>query len=415
MINISENQGKNGKNAKKRLSNECKQYRDSRYISAIEAAYRLFEFNLHGRYPSVCPLTVHLPNKQFVTFDTRHTVEQLKNNIKRSKKTTLTQWFANNRKEKENPLSDIERGFDQDGNVLPAGPDLLYSEYPRYYAWSNNQWKRRTKLSVWQIGRMHTAHPSQGQRWFLRILLNHVKGATSFVHLLEYQDIVYNCFKKRCAAQDLLEDDKEWDKALKEASEMNSSPQMRRLFAILLKEVHPTQPLLLWKKYRKYMIDDMIHKFCKMQRKKSVLIQKHIRKSMYSSALFEICSILEDYGINPSRYDLEKPLKEDCWKLPSRELVNAVSFNATECKIDFERRYKQMNSDQKKIFDQIISAVYPAANRGFSNLASALNIKQNKKIFFIDSPGGTVCYFLFFFFFCCNFFKKCFYVYVKIG
>jgi hypothetical protein len=33
------------------------------------------------------------------------------------------------------------------------------------------------------IGRMYYAHPTSGERYYLRMLLNYVKGATSYEHL----------------------------------------------------------------------------------------------------------------------------------------------------------------------------------------------------------------------------------------
>ena len=74
---------------------EIQRYVDCRYISSIEAAYRMLEFSMHGRFPSVMPLMVHLPNEQHVIFDTNKTVDELKKAIKKSKKTTLKAWFDN--------------------------------------------------------------------------------------------------------------------------------------------------------------------------------------------------------------------------------------------------------------------------------------------------------------------------------
>ncbi len=36
------------------------------------------------------------------------------------------------------------------------------------------------------IGRMYTAHPNDVERYSLRILLSHVKGATSFEYLTTF-------------------------------------------------------------------------------------------------------------------------------------------------------------------------------------------------------------------------------------
>ena len=44
--------------------NEVKEYQDLRSIGASEAAWRLFQFEMGDRYPSVKRLPVHLENQQ---------------------------------------------------------------------------------------------------------------------------------------------------------------------------------------------------------------------------------------------------------------------------------------------------------------------------------------------------------------
>ena len=42
---------------------------------------------------------------------------------------------------------------------------------------------RKGKTLFFQIGRVISAHPAEGERYFLRVLLNNVAGATSYEHL----------------------------------------------------------------------------------------------------------------------------------------------------------------------------------------------------------------------------------------
>ena len=92
----------------------------------------------------------------------------------------------NNKYEQDFPLNDTTKGLDEHGNVYPSGLELFYHEYPYYYIWNKSAklWKRRkSPLKSSTIGRIHIAHPKQGERYYLRILLHHVKGATSFQDL----------------------------------------------------------------------------------------------------------------------------------------------------------------------------------------------------------------------------------------
>lgn len=48
--------------------NEISNYQRGRYISSNEAVWRILEFPIHERYPTVIHLHVHLPEGQRVYF-----------------------------------------------------------------------------------------------------------------------------------------------------------------------------------------------------------------------------------------------------------------------------------------------------------------------------------------------------------
>jgi hypothetical protein len=50
------------------------------------------------------------------------------------------------------------------------------------------------------------------------MLLNYVKGATSYEHLRTVDGTKHDTFKDACIIMGLLEDDNEWHQALEEAS-----------------------------------------------------------------------------------------------------------------------------------------------------------------------------------------------------
>jgi hypothetical protein len=43
-------------------TDEIKKYFDCRYVSASEATWRIFKFDMHERFPTVERLQYHLPN-----------------------------------------------------------------------------------------------------------------------------------------------------------------------------------------------------------------------------------------------------------------------------------------------------------------------------------------------------------------
>jgi hypothetical protein len=151
--------------------NEIHQYRDARYISLPEAVHRIFGFHLFGVYPSVLQLQCHLPNMQSIIIDETKNLEEVVNNPK-SSMTTLTEFFKASR-------------------VDSFARKLLYREMPEHYRWISGKkvWQRRKKGG--QIGWIVYAHPAEGERYFLRVLLNHVRGPTSFEDLKTVAGIIY--------------------------------------------------------------------------------------------------------------------------------------------------------------------------------------------------------------------------------
>ncbi|KAL0339251.1 UNVERIFIED_CONTAM: hypothetical protein Sangu_1447200 [Sesamum angustifolium] len=76
---------------------ETKQYLDCRYVSAIEACWRIYEFELQKQCPSVERLQYHLPNEQFIVFnEDDHLYDVVNHNGVQD--TMLTKWFEANKK-----------------------------------------------------------------------------------------------------------------------------------------------------------------------------------------------------------------------------------------------------------------------------------------------------------------------------
>ncbi|OMO50053.1 DNA helicase PIF1, ATP-dependent [Corchorus olitorius] len=66
------------------IIDEVKLYLDVRYVAAHEACWRLFEFDIHFRQPSVQRLLIHLPGQQNIYFQDRQSLERvLANQISR--------------------------------------------------------------------------------------------------------------------------------------------------------------------------------------------------------------------------------------------------------------------------------------------------------------------------------------------
>jgi len=169
---------------------EIKMYLDARYVSSSESIWRIFHYKMHGRSPTVQRLAVHLQDQQSVTFRKGEDLQRVVDRAN-SRYTTLTAWFQAN-------LEDV------------AARVHKYSEFPNHYTWdeTKHMWKPR-KNAASAIGRLYMVQPSEGERYYLRTLLTHVRGATSFDNLKTVNGYICSSFKEACIRLSLLQDDDE--------------------------------------------------------------------------------------------------------------------------------------------------------------------------------------------------------------
>jgi len=104
---------------------------------------------------------------------------------------------------------------------------------------ADHVWKIQEKVWLVQqrgekvVGRMYFVHLVAGERFFLRLLLTIVPGATSFEHLWAIDNIEHPTFQSTCKALGLLQDDAEWDTCMREACIDQDAKRLRNLFVTI--------------------------------------------------------------------------------------------------------------------------------------------------------------------------------------
>ena len=96
------------------------------------------------------------------------------------------------------------------------------------------------------LGCITYLHLAARDLYFLRLLLNHIKGLTWFADLRKVDEIVYPTFQLACKAYGLLGNDKEWSKAFCEVIATTTSPQLRRLFVSVIFFCEVVDPVVLF-------------------------------------------------------------------------------------------------------------------------------------------------------------------------
>ncbi|MCI25274.1 helicase-like protein, partial [Trifolium medium] len=112
------------------------------------------------REPSVERLSFHLEDEEMVVYEDHEENEEVINkpNIH---KTKFLAWLDANKK-------------------YPEARDLTYSEFPMKFVWKQGDRVWAPRQRGLSIGRIHYVPPGAGEQFYLRILLNYVKGPTSY-------------------------------------------------------------------------------------------------------------------------------------------------------------------------------------------------------------------------------------------
>ncbi|XP_074298908.1 uncharacterized protein LOC141629885 [Silene latifolia] len=218
---------------------EIQRFHDCRYILACEAVWRIFGFEIHYRTPPVERLRFHLPDEQSVVFNDEDPIDSVIDNPTIGM-TKFLAWMDCNKSSEE-------------------AQQLLYSQFPTKFMWKQEERAWHPRKSGFALGRMHNVSPNCGELYYMRTLLNFVKGPKSYEDLRWFDDVLHPTFRGACYARGLLGDDKEYIDAIEEASRWGSGSYLRNLFVTLLLSATIAMPSKVWKKTWKHLSDDILY------------------------------------------------------------------------------------------------------------------------------------------------------------
>lgn len=316
---------------------EVDNYVKNRTVSSVEAFYRIRSFKMHNEYPSVFRLPVHLEDNHCVYYDPDcNNDEQIKELLENNRKTPLTEWFNYNKN------NDDFR-------------DTLYEDFATKFIWnkSTKTWKRRIiKRNV--VVRIYSVSPKDTERFFLKLLLKHVPGATCYDDLKTVHCIKYNSFRDAAIAMKITDTDEHWHNTMQEATLIHMPSHCRKVFAYLLLYCEVSNPKELWSEFKSKLYDDYRHNHVNLR-----------EKALENLALIEISRTLNENNSALKDFDL-----------PEVKAVNRFEneFSVTiEDRQEFEANQLMLNDEQEKILN---------------NVNRSLLIKK-QILLFIDAPGGS--------------------------
>ena len=208
--------------------NEVACFQARKYISCCYAYWRIQEFAMMKCHPAVYQLQIHLPNCQPVVYKANK--KSAKETLDTKKYSMLEEYFATN-------------------VLYEEARSITYEEFPLKFVWDSEKrvWNKRKRITENPntIGRMCAVHPSNGDVYYLRLLLKNRAGALSFEDLRTIDGIKHSCYKSACVALGLCESDKQWVDSLREAVQIAMPYSIRHLFCNILVHGEPADPVAL--------------------------------------------------------------------------------------------------------------------------------------------------------------------------
>ncbi|XP_061348566.1 uncharacterized protein LOC133293951 [Gastrolobium bilobum] len=346
---------------------EIKMFYDCRYVSACEAAWRIFGFDIHSRYPPVQRLPFHLSNEKNIIFSDNDSLYDVKTRAE-SRLSIFESWMDANKK-------------------YPEGRHLTYGEYPTEFVFKEktHEWNPRKK--GFSIGRINRFSANNGEDSYLRTLLNFQRGCTSYEDLRTINGVVFPTFKDACYSLGLLDDDNEYIDAIKEASSWGSAAYLRCLFALLLFANSMNRPEKVWEECWKFLSDNVVYRHRKrIGRQDAILIEESIK----NITLEEIDKVLQSNGKCLSDYpSMPRINSETLLDMQNQLVLDELMYDRFALEEEHKRLINSLTDEQKAVYDKIVSAVTAASIR--SKAGIILNVASSG-IASLLLPGGRTAH-----------------------
>ncbi|XP_019158039.1 PREDICTED: uncharacterized protein LOC109154766 [Ipomoea nil] len=334
-----------------KVIDEIKMYYDCRYISHCEAAWRMFAFDIQMRDPSVERLSFHLPNEQSIIFNDDDVVNDV---VNRStvRQSMFTAWFDANSKYNE-------------------ARNLTYAEMPTKFVWKKDKREWHPRQMKFAIGRIFYVPPNSGEIFYLRCLLNIVRGPRSFDEIKYFEGVQYTSFRDACYAHGLIEDDKEYVDAISEAAIWSSTHSLRKLLVTLLTSNSMANPEKVWDIVWQYLADDVEFNAKRNTSNPDLMLNDQQKKN---GALMEVEKLLNAWNKSLSDYPpMSMPVESQEYYFGNRLLYEELAYDKEALKLKHESLFSKLTDEQLLIYNKVM-----------------VDVESNKGgLFFVYGYGGT--------------------------
>ncbi|KAG7532765.1 Nucleic acid-binding OB-fold [Arabidopsis thaliana x Arabidopsis arenosa] len=337
--------------------NEIKDWFDCRYVSASEAIWRIYKFPIQHRSTPVLKLSFHCEGKQPAFFDPKAKIADVLERVS-NQDSQFMAWLTLNRK---NAV----------GKKGKRARECLYAEIPAYFTWDGTNKKFNPRKRGWSLGRINYVPRKMEDEYYLRVLLNIVRGPKTYADIKTFNGVVYKTYKEACFARGILDDDQVFIDGLVELRQFCFGDYLRNFFAMLLLSGSLARPKHVWEQTWHMLAEDIeTKKRTEFNNQELTLTEAEIKNytlQEIEKILLSNGSTLEDFESFP------KPSREGIDN-SNRLISDEKRYNRDGKLAEKHAEWIQMlTTEQRSIYNEITGAV-------FNNLGG---------VFFVYGFGGT--------------------------
>ncbi|KAE8739271.1 hypothetical protein FOCC_FOCC015231 [Frankliniella occidentalis] len=329
---------------------EVEQYITRRHIGASDAAWRLLEFHVTGRDPTVQQLPIHLQDRQYVLFRPGEEADAIENSS-----SPLIQYFTRPNTPEFDNLTYLD--FHEKYNLLTKEP--TNSRNPVIPHPNGTHFIRKRSKEDSKVCRMFWVAPNRGELFYLRVLLTHLP-CRGFDDLCSRGGIGCTSLQGAARALGLVNDDDEYLAAMHEAAVFMTGPRLRGFFVLLCNVGAPVSNI--------WADDQLRNKIC------ADLLERYPGSPdrAYNAALLEIDRALRRQGSELADHMLPSA-QDDTTELGRERLLYDVQTLK-----DFVQRWEPDLSEEQK---SVLKYVRDVCNPQCSD-------PPTSRLMFLDAPGG---------------------------
>ncbi|KAI9115686.1 hypothetical protein K1719_013355 [Acacia pycnantha] len=224
--------------------------------------------------------------------------------------------------------------------------------------------------------------PAQGELYYLRLLLTKVRGAKTYTDIRTVNTVVYPTFREACYALGLLDDDKEYIDAIKEASSWASGNYLHQFFTSMLLSHCLSQPAIVWEHTKGFLCEDLLH----ISHGDNRFPDLHISSADKEAAGLSIIEkLLLRNGRSLNDYpSLPTPDTNNIFDISNQLILQELNYNKLKEREESERLQRLMIAEQKQVFDEIMGAA--SSKKEYLNAIKCSGFPHHKLVLKIGVP-----------------------------